>query len=547
MLSFPCSILVVLERTMAKKILAWSDSAQQFYREIGKRQNGQAFRFYLGADQKQAAVASARLEALWAGVQQRWRDFTEEGVADSPFPCWDSVTLQLGKCIAKGQYTVELDVDEPPVETSVWVASLRTYFPMIHVSVADGRKLRQGDQEMREMFAKLAEEEEQRHLRNLRVIKNEAELFDGKVRSQETLFDALDAYGDWIKQEFVDVTGRTTQTGVKQAERAERIKRHARDMPLSDFGTPEIGAVIDNWRKRPKKPDGSPYSFSLCKHTIRLYKHFLKWLHKSPAFPWKKPADLELDRVKVVPDKETKIAVDVYTKEELRILWAHATVVERQYILLALNCAFSISEIGTLDWSMVEGDYIKRIRPKTKVYGEFLLWDVTKEALGERKKGLVFRTKNGVGLLEPTEKNNRGAKIPNAWYRLLDRVERFYPGFKRLGFHHLRKTSGDLMRKFSDGETMAVHLCHGKPVKTDVLAGVYSNPVFERVFQAQRRVYEYLADIFTPLEQVDLPRTISLATIRQIRAMKAGGIKTKKIAEVLGVSEDTVRRYARKK
>src|SRR5262245_58291068 len=169
---------------MAKKILAWSDSAQQFYREIGKRQNGKAFRFYLGADQKQAAVASARLEALWAGVQKRWRDFTEEGVADSPFPCWDSVTLQLGKCIAKGQYTVELDVDEPPVETSVWVASLRTYFPMIHVSVAEGRKLRQGDQEMREMFAKLAEEEEQRHLRNLRVIKNEAELFDGKVRSQ---------------------------------------------------------------------------------------------------------------------------------------------------------------------------------------------------------------------------------------------------------------------------------------------------------------------------------------------------------------------------
>src|SRR5262249_2704541 len=149
----------------------------------------------------------------------------------------------------------------------------------------------------------------------------------------------------------------------------------------------------------------------------------------------------------------------------LRILWAHATVVERRYILLALNCAFSISEIGTLDWSMIEGDYIKRIRPKTKVYGEFLLWGVTKEALGERKKGLVFRTKNGVGLLEPTEKNNRGAKIPNAWYRLLDRVERSHPGFKRLGFHHLRKTSGDLMRKFSDGETMAVHLCHGKPVK----------------------------------------------------------------------------------
>src|SRR5262249_3511465 len=151
--------------------------------------------------------------------------------------------------------------------------------------------------------------------------------------------------------------------------------------------------------------------------------------------------------------------------------------------------------------------------------GEFLLWDITKEALGERGQGLVFTTRGGGGLLEPTGRNNRCAKIPNAWYRLLNRVRKFHPGFKRLGVHHLRKTSGDPMRRFGHGETMAVHLGHGKPVKTDVLAGVYSNPVFSRVFEAQRRVYEYLADIFTPPQQVELPRTVSPATIRQIRAM----------------------------
>ena len=125
-----------------------------------------------------------------------------------------------------------------------------------------------------------------------------------------------------------------------------------------------------------------PYSFSLCKHTIRLFKHFLKWLHKNQAFPWKKPIELELDRTKVVRDNEMKITVDVYTKEELAILWTQATFFERQLILLALNCAFSISEIGTLDWDMIVGDYIKRVRPKTKVYGEFLLWDITKISIG---------------------------------------------------------------------------------------------------------------------------------------------------------------------
>jgi len=533
---------------MAKKILAWSDSAQQYYREIGKKTDGRSPRFYLGADEKQATVNSARLEGLWAGVEQRWQDHVDARLATTPLPCWDSVTLQLARAISKGRYKIELVCDEPPQEAAAFVGELWTYFPMIQVSIPDKRALEEGNRLMTGMLEELAEEETRRHQRNIHILTNEAEQFGGKIQVKESLFEALDAYKKWIEQEFVDVNGRTAQTGVKQAERAERIKRHAKNVPLSDFGIPEIDAVIDYWRKRPKKNATEPYSFSLCKHTIRLFKHFLKWLHKSPAFPWKKPIDLELDRIKVVPDKETKISVDVYSKEELRILWTQATLIERQFLLLALNCGFSISEIGTLDWSMIHGDYIKRIRPKTKVYGEFLLWGITKEALGESKnKGLVFTTESGVGLIEPTKTNKRGARIPNSWYRLLRRVKKFNEGFKKLGFHHLRKTSGDLMRRFSDGETMAVHLCHGKPVKTDALAGLYSNPVFERVFEAQRRVYEYLADIFTPLEQVELPRKISPATIRQIRAMKKNSIKTKKIAESLGVTEDTVRRYARKR
>jgi len=533
---------------MAKKILAWSKTAQQFYREIGKNRDGKAPRFYLGDDEKRAMVNNARLEEMWDGVEERWHDFREAKLAVSPFPCWDSVTLQLAKAISKGEYKIELECDEPPQEAAVFVGDLWTYFPMIQVTIPDMGTLNEGNKIMTAAMQELVEEETQRHRSHIHGILNEAEQYGGRIQVKESLFEALDAYKKWIEQEFVDVGGRTTQTGVKQAERAERIKRHAKNMPLSSFGIPEIDAIIDYWRKRPKKNETEPYSFSLCKHTIRLFKHFLKWLHKNPAFPWKRPIDLELDRIKVVPDKETKISVDVYSKEELRSLWTHATLIERQFLLLALNCGFSISEIGTLDWSMIHGDYIKRVRPKTKVYGEFQLWGITREALGEPKKnGLVFTTESGLGLLEPTKTNKRGARIPNTWYRLLNRMKKLSTPIKRLGFHHLRKTSGDLMRKFTDGETMAVHLCHGKPVKSDALAGLYSNPVFERVFEGQRRVYEYLADIFTPLKEVELPRTISHATIRQIRAMKKNFIKTKKIADVLGVTEDTVRRYARKK
>ena len=56
---------------MAKKILAWSTVAGQFYREIGKRENGKSVRIYLGADEKQAGANVNRLEALTATVRRR--------------------------------------------------------------------------------------------------------------------------------------------------------------------------------------------------------------------------------------------------------------------------------------------------------------------------------------------------------------------------------------------------------------------------------------------------------------------------------------------
>ncbi len=234
---------------MAKKILAWSDSAQQFYREIGKRENGKPYRFYLGSDPKQATASTARLEALWEGVERRWQQWSLADVANTPFPCWDDVTLQLGKAIGKGEYTVQLEVDEGQQETAALVTELRRYFPMIQVTVTDEASLQQGMEEMREMTQQLAEKEAQRHQRSMRIIKSVAEPYGGKVPTKETLHDALDAYKEWIEQEFVDLHGRTTQTGVKQGERADRIKRHVKDMPLSDFGIPEIEAVIDYWRK----------------------------------------------------------------------------------------------------------------------------------------------------------------------------------------------------------------------------------------------------------------------------------------------------------
>ena len=126
-------------------------------------------------------------------------------------------------------------------------------------------------------------------------------------------------------------------------------------------------------------------------------------------------------------------------------------------------------------------------------------------------------------------------------------MRKHHEDLKKLGFHHLRKTSGNEIRRLSDGETMGVFLRHGKPVKSDTLAGTYSNPVFERVFAAQDKLWEEWKDIFTPLGEVELPRKLSPDLIRQIRRLKKQGVQTKKLAEMFGVCASTIRVYCRKK
>lgn len=540
---------------MAKSILAWSKTGGQFYREIGKRENGRPVRFYLGVDESQALARVSRLEALWNGVVTWWNDLNAGKAAHTEFPCWDETTLALGRAIGRGEWSVTLD--PPRLDTdslAVWLSPLRIYFPMIQVIVADPSKAEEGNRALKDVWQKQVENEEAVHAHEMRKIKTNAAPFGGKVVTKETLHDALDAYKAWIEKSFVDIEGVTTQSGKKQGERAARIRRYAKDVPLSDFGIDEIDAIIEFWRTRPRKPgtkarpNGSPYAFTLCKHTIRLFKHFLRWLHKEKSFPWKKPVDLDLDRIKIVPDAETKYKIETYDKDELALLWQYASLFERKLLLLALNCGFSISEIGSLDWREVEGDHIKGLRPKTKVYGEFKLWDMTRQALGTPKKqGLVFVTESGLSLIAKTAGNNTSAKIPAAWGRLVSRVRKHHPDFRWFGFHHLRKTAGNQVRKLADGETMGVFLRHGKPVKTDALAGSYSNPDFTKVFAAQDKLWELWKDIFTPLEDVELPRKTSPEQIRQIRRLKKQGVQTKKLAEMFGVCTDTIRVYCRKK
>ena len=178
-------------------------------------------------------------------------------------------------------------------------------------------------------------------------------------------------------------------------------------------------------------------------------------------------------------------------------------------MLLGLNCGFGRMEIGTLYTKEIVGNYIKRVRRKTKVYGEWRLWPETKKAIEwymrrrpDSSLPEVVLSRNGKPL-HSTDSGNDRSDISAVWYRFLDRIaadesipnhaEYAKGGSRRLPFNKLRKTSGNWIRRIEDGETMKIFHSRGKPVQNDEHSEAYSNKPFRRVFKAIRIMGKKLA------------------------------------------------------
>jgi hypothetical protein len=103
---------------------------------------------------------------------------------------------------------------------------------------------------------------------------------------------------------------------------------------------------------RESRPNGCPLQWT---RTIKQLRHFLRWLNKVPEFAWKRPAELELGQVRIPTTAAEKAAtmrssqVQTYSVDELKILWEHASPLQRLQMLLALNCGFGRAEISSLE------------------------------------------------------------------------------------------------------------------------------------------------------------------------------------------------------
>ena len=407
---------------------------------------------------------------------------------------------------------------------------------------------------------------------------------DGK-----TLHDALDAYVDWIKEEYRHGDSETiSEYGHTKLGQFKTIKDRHEDIKLSEVNLDHIETMFRYWRRRPASrahaTKGKPMSLDSVRHYLGELERFFKWLNRSQNFTWCKPEGFEdLDKTVRVDTSEVKTSIrqgNLFQLEELVALNRYATPTERLYLMLGLNCGFGPKEIATLtigecflnqglpkdeqelfDFpTTTDQSFVSLVRNKTTIVGKYLLFAQAAEMVRWSMQHRLSQpnpapdqplilSQAGTPLDKRSKKGNPSRLVANAFARLKERCEFNSQPVSNLPFKCLRKTAGDLIRRFSDGEISGVFLLHGSPVKRDKLSDVYTNRPFGKVYRAIQQVEEYLAPVFAasphPLDdqpQAYTPRTV----IDLIAELHSGGASIREIEAKTSLSKSTIHRHIKK-
>ncbi len=529
---------------MAQIVKLTTDGRGNFQRDIGWKLSGSGkpvqHRFYFGVKPAPAQIRCLQVLECWDAVESRWSKMFPATRPERPL--WDKLTLDIAKAVAAGQEELSIDPSEyithqsVPVGEPYEVDGVEGLVQDYHV---DGAALSDPAMLLR-WFNQLAKDFPMIRLRQAGTWPQEARANVKATAARhrqaataaerltvdgQTLHQALDAFHDWYGEHYRTLAGTPTEHAVVCQHQIKTIRQHAKNVHLEAFNLNEVEGIIRYWSQRPVSKRGTPVKAATARNHVKRLRHFIRWLHKNPAFDWRKPEDYEVEYVRIpvtVQEKAKRFGatqVATYSVEELTTIWKYATQRERVLITLALNCGFGAREIGTLQLDALflnqphgyypnfSGSFIKYARSKTDVYGEWRLWPETEQAMDwylaqrpQTTETALLVTAAGKNLVMPTKGNNRNGRIPNVWSTLLKRIEKDVPGFRRLSFNKLRKTGASLVREVGGGEISGIYLCHGQSVKSDSLAEVYTNRPFDKVFSALDTVRsEKLAPVFAAI------------------------------------------------
>ena len=504
-----------------------------FTRSIGKRPDGTQPKFLLGHDKDEAEKKLAALMILWKSIEVRGG--------------WTPESEATAKAIAKGTLAVLAKRDgEHPGDFYVRLSSLSSIVPIEskhQIHFVDGED----------------------HLKE-ELLSIKAKLFGDKNKHKDltgqTLFQAIEAF----RQSLLSKEGDIKDGEKTLADQLRSLPSYLTDCDLGNLDFMATDGCYGVFRNRPvTKRYKKRMTRKSARNLISATNQFFKWLHLHNEWIWRKPDDFgEISR-KIVDiegdDEHDAEEHEIWTVDELKVLYRYALPIERAFMLLGLNCSYGADQIGTLRESRVhfrEGKraYIRRIRKKRGTWSVHLLFEETEKILRwaqshreNIKTDSPYLLVNGEG--KPywylTKNKNRSMQIPAAWQRLLNRVGKDFPDFRQLPFNSLRDTSSDMIEKMGGSDFASLHLAH-KHLSGDKSLRNYVNPNRAEHFKLIRRLEKKLATIWEGIVFTDVQSKnyIGLTKVEQIKKLRSDGLSQEEVAEQLGVSKATVSRYAPK-
>lgn len=542
--------------------------------KIGEDGSRKQHRFNLGTDRREAEKRLSRLRELY-----------EQNCKVNGEDVWSPLALSYAEEIARGKFEIayppispDVPVEDPRLEYAQMIRVDNSRFPAVRIIPAD-QSLWKDSVALNEEYTRARISDLEAELRELGAIDTKEALPSRLIPG--TLYEAWDKYAESIRSHNVQPgTNLLTQYGLLRIERVSRFKEHHDAIPLHSLTYDACTSMIAYWRNRPPaRNTGKPVSWDHSRHAIGELMRFFRWLDNTEHFSWQMPKGH--DRVKRrIPKTENErrissITISVYSVEELAVLNQHATPIERLMLYLGLNCAMGAAEMGRLrttdiiferkhehadrlHFDSLKGDsFIRYLRPKTLVFGEWLLWEETAEMVkwGSHRAGkigseVIFCSDNGPPWYNDASCKNPQSRFSNAWKRLIARVQKSKPDFRRLPFGTLRDTLPDLLRHKYDNDVASLALAHGTPSNGDSLLDCYGNKPFGRLHTAIREMRQHFEPMFAaaPADSTSIQKTyLSLATHQKIKEMVESGDSTAAIAEECGVSQMTVLRERRRK
>lgn len=534
---------------MRKKSLK-ADRNGQFWVNVGwkltKSGKRSQAKVCLGVSKKDAERRTTRIEQLWEDIEKRLSD-----------PLWDDLTFEIAKNLGKGelQQVLAREDDEDDGDYANRINLLSQQYPSIKFVPED----QDGYESGQDHLVTFAED-------TLEALKEQFGLtVKIGVVSSGTLHQAMDAYIEWIKEDYFDINeGHVNDNGMTKIKQVVSLKEFLSDVPLSELGYQGVDDLFGTLRRRPvSKRTGLPLKSKTCKNYLGELKRFLEWLDLSDDFEWLLPP--KFGRIKRQPTElESDIEAEsrevfTFSIEQCQTLYRYAGPLDRLFIILGLNCAYGVDQTGRLklDEVMLDDDppQIGRVRRKKKVRGQHRLWEHTcvllRWALERRERfktdesgDFVILKQTGVPYWRKTNGGNRARDIPNSWDRLMVRIREDLPDFPKVGFNTLRDTSVNEIRKISTTEIASVHATH-RHHSTDKNLRCYSNAPWERVFEVQAMLETIFKPIFEAVpDPTVVPKQayVSLGKRDRMLALKEQGLSIREIAEQVGVHSMTVRR-----